>query len=232
MYLYTLLLCYSCTHMNVVAVLNQKGGSGKTPIATNLTSDFQRGGHRMDLVDADPQKTASEWTARGEATPPTYEATTDLETNILALGESFDLVVIDGAPRMTDLATEAVKAADLVLITVQPSRADIWAAADILDVVQARQKIAGGPDAAFIVSRSVARTNLADSYRMLLKASGSVCWVVGLATGSPIPKRSGRDCPCWTPTGKRRRKLNLSRPKCSTYSRTQTSNYPWVSMVI
>jgi chromosome partitioning protein len=158
--------------MHVVAVLNQKGGSGKTTIATNLASALERRGRRVALIDADPQKTASEWAARGEDTPPTFEATTDLESNIPALKDSFDIVVVDGAPRMTELATSAVKAADLVLIPVQPSGADIWAAEDILDIIQARQKVTGGPQAAFIVSRAVARTNLADSVRGALEQYG------------------------------------------------------------
>lgn len=149
--------------MRVIAVLNQKGGSGKSTLATNLAVSLQRRGRRVALVDADPQKTASEWASRGEDTPPTYEATRQLQKNIPALEESFDLVILDGAPRMTELATEAVKTADLVLIPVQPSGADLWAAEDILDTVKARQKVAGGPHAAFVVSRAVTRTNLADS---------------------------------------------------------------------
>lgn len=149
--------------MRVIAVLNQKGGSGKSTLATNLATSLHRRSRRVALVDADPQKTASEWASRGEDTPPTYEATEDLEKNIPALEGSFDIVILDGAPRMSDLATEAVKTADLVLIPVQPSGADLWAAEDILDTVKARQKVAGGPHAAFVVSRAVARTNLADS---------------------------------------------------------------------
>jgi chromosome partitioning protein len=149
--------------MRVVSVLNQKGGSGKSTLATNLAAAIQRRGRRVALVDADPQKTASEWASRGEDTPPTYEATEDLAKNVPALEGSFDVVVLDGAPRMTELATDAVKVADLVLIPVQPSGADLWAAEDILDTVRARQKVSGGPHAAFVVSRAVARTNLAET---------------------------------------------------------------------
>lgn len=159
--------------MHVVAVLNQKGGSGKTTIATNLATALQHRSYRVALVDADPQKTASEWAARGEDTPPTYEATAGaLDENVPALGDAFDVIVIDGAPRMTKLATSAVKAADLVLIPVQPSGADIWAAEDILDIVEERQQVAGEPEAVFVVSRAVARTNLADSVQGALEAYG------------------------------------------------------------
>lgn len=152
--------------MKTVAVLNQKGGSGKTTIATNLAVAFQKRGNRVAIIDADPQQTASEWAARGEDTPPTYQSqTADIHENLPALGEAFDIAIIDGAPRMTELATSAVKAADLVLIPVQPSGADIWAAKDILDIIEERQRISGGPEAAFVVTRAIPRTNLAGSVR-------------------------------------------------------------------
>jgi chromosome partitioning protein len=149
--------------MHVVSVLNQKGGSGKSTLATNLAASFQHRGHDVALVDADPQKTASEWASRGADTPPTYEATEDIAKNVPALEGSFDIVILDGAPRMTELATDAVKVADLVLIPVQPSGADLWAAEDILDTVKARQKVTDELHAAFVVSRAVTRTNLADT---------------------------------------------------------------------
>jgi chromosome partitioning protein len=159
--------------MKTVAVLNQKGGSGKTTIATNLAVAFRQRGRRVVIIDADPQQTASEWAARGEDTPATYQSqTTDIHENLPALREAFDVAIIDGAPRMTELATSAVKAADLVLIPVQPSGADIWAAKDILDIIQERQRISGGPQAAFVVTRAVPRTNLAGSVRGALDTYG------------------------------------------------------------
>jgi len=151
--------------MRVVAVLNYKGGSGKTTIATNLATAVRRRGKDVALIDADPQKTATEWASRGDDTPPTFQATSDLHENVPALSDSFDVAIIDGAPRMTELATSAVKAADLVLIPVQPSGADLWAAEDVLSIIQERQKVTGGPHAAFVVSRAVARTNLAETVR-------------------------------------------------------------------
>ena len=151
--------------MHVVAVLNYKGGSGKTTIATNLATAFDQRGDRVALIDADPQKTATEWASRGDDTPPTFQATSELHENVPALSDSFDVAIIDGAPRMTELATSAVKAADLVLVPVQPSGADLWAAEDVLTIIKERQKVSGGPHAAFVISRAVTRTNLADTVR-------------------------------------------------------------------
>lgn len=159
--------------MRTVAVLNQKGGSGKTTIATNLACAFQAQGKRVVMIDADPQGTASEWAARDDATPAVYGASQPtIHKDLPALSASFDVAIIDGAPRLEDLATSAVKAADLVLIPVRPSAADIWAAQDIIDIVRARQSVTGSPDVAFVVSQQVARSNLADSVQDALEALG------------------------------------------------------------
>ena len=62
---------------------------------------------------------------------------------------------------MEDRALSAVKAAQLVLIPVRPSAADIWAAEDVVDMAQARRDATGAPDVAFVVSQQVARSTLA-----------------------------------------------------------------------
>jgi chromosome partitioning protein len=94
-----------------------------------------------------------------------------IHKDVPALDGSFDIVVIDGAPRLEAMATSAIKAADLVLIPVQPSAADIWAAEDIIDLIRARQDVTdGSPRAAFVVSRQVVGSNLADTVQAALEA--------------------------------------------------------------
>jgi len=69
--------------------------------------------------------------------------------------------VIDGAPQIARLAAAAVKAADMVIIPCQPSPYDIWAAADLVDVIKARQDVTDGkPKVAFVVSRAIKNTKL------------------------------------------------------------------------
>lgn len=151
--------------MKAVAVLNQKGGSGKTTISTNLACAFRKL-HDLDvaIIDADPQGTASEWAARSDDSPPVYGANEPtIHEDLPALSGAFDVAIIDGAPALEEMATSAIKAADLVLIPVQPSGADIWSASDILELVEARQSVTGGPQAAFVVSRAIVGTNLAGS---------------------------------------------------------------------
>ena len=156
--------------MRVLAVLNQKGGSSKTTIATNLAVAFQRDGYRVAIIDADPQGTASEWGARQEDTPPVFGADRPtLHRDLPELADSFDIAIIDGAPTLEDMAISAVKAADLVLVPIRASAADIWSADDMIDIVRARQKVTGAPHVAFVVTQQVAQSNLAGDVERALE---------------------------------------------------------------
>lgn len=158
--------------MHVIAVLNQKGGSGKTTITLNLATALQNRGHRVAIVDADSsQGTVSEWASRNDQTPTVLAAhEPTLQKNIPALADAFDFVVIDGAPHVEDMARSAIIAADLVLIPVRPSAADIWSAEDIVDLIQARREVTGSPKGAFVVSQQVLRSNLASSVNEALSS--------------------------------------------------------------
>jgi chromosome partitioning protein len=148
--------------MHVIAVLNQKGGSGKTTIATHLARVLQLEEAEVLLVDSDPQGSARDWAAVREDQPvpvvgldrPTIER--DLKSIALK-----DYAIIDGAPQAHDLAVSAVKAAHLVLIPVQPSPYDIWATADLVDLVKQRRELTDGKlQAAFVINRTIRNTKL------------------------------------------------------------------------
>jgi len=72
-----------------------------------------------------------------------------------------DFVVIDGAPQAADLAVSAIKAADFILIPVQPSPYDIWATSDLVELVKQRIELTDGRlQAAFVVSRAIKGTRI------------------------------------------------------------------------
>ncbi|HHS2130265.1 TPA: ParA family partition ATPase, partial [Neisseria meningitidis] len=69
--------------------------------------------------------------------------------------------MIDGAPQTADLAISAIKASDLVLIPVQPSPYDIWATADLVNLIKQRIKlIDGNLKAAFLINRTIKGTKI------------------------------------------------------------------------
>ncbi|WAW93418.1 AAA family ATPase (plasmid) [Xanthomonas citri pv. malvacearum] len=148
--------------MQVIAVLNQKGGSGKTTIATHLARVLQLDGADVLLVDSDPQGSARDWAAVREDQPVTVvgidRQTIDRDLKNVARK---DFVVIDGAPQAVDLAVSAIKAANFVLIPVQPSPYDIWATADLVELVKQRIEVTDGKlQAAFVVSRAIKGTRI------------------------------------------------------------------------
>src|SRR4051794_10028738 len=150
--------------MPVIAMLNQKGGVGKTTlslhIAAALASDRQS---RVLLIDADPQGSALDWSAQRTADPlfsvvglpkPT------LHREIAALGRGYDWVIIDGPPRVNELARSAIAASDVVLIPVQPSPFDVWAASDIIEIVDECAVHKPDLQTRFIINRQFPNTTL------------------------------------------------------------------------
>ena len=163
--------------MTIVAVLNEKGGVGKTTIATHLARGFQRAGETAILIDSDPQGSARDWyAAAGEDNPLPPVVGMDrspLFKNLKSVVQGFQWVIIDGSPGIEELAVAALKVADRVLIPVQPSPYDIWAAESLVELVKTRQDITDGKlKAAFVVSRQIVGTKLASEIRAALEGYG------------------------------------------------------------
>jgi chromosome partitioning protein len=123
---------------------------------------LQLDGHDVLLVDSDPQGSARDWAAVREDQPVPVvgldRPTIDRDLKSIARKE---YVIIDGAPQAHDLAVSALKAASFVLIPVQPSPYDIWATADLVDLVKQRIELTDGQlKAAFLISRVIRNTKL------------------------------------------------------------------------
>ena len=151
----------------ILALLNQKGGVGKTTLALAIAGEWAMQGRRVILIDADPQGSALDWSemrAR-EGLPRLFSviglARDTLHREAPALARDADLVVIDGPPRVAGLMRSALLATDMVLIPVQPSPFDGWASAEMLALISEARIYRPELVARFVLNRCGARTVLA-----------------------------------------------------------------------
>lgn len=158
----------------VIALLNQKGGAGKTTLATHLAGEFALQGLEVTLLDADPQGSALDWAHRrlqsGEKR--LYGvfglARDSLHQEAPQVALQADLVIIDGPPRVAAIARSALLAADLVLIPVQPSAYDIWASQEMVQLVTEARVFRPQLRAAFVINRRVVGTVIGREVRTAL----------------------------------------------------------------
>ncbi len=118
----------------VVAVAQQKGGSGKSTIAANLAAVLAADGRRVALLDTDPQGSVTRWHEErrrheNRAAPFFFDRPSGWRVPIALdkLRRNQDVVVLDTPPHAGTDAKVAIRAADLVLMPLQPSPADLWA---------------------------------------------------------------------------------------------------------
>ena len=156
---------------NVIAILNPKGGAGKTTIALHLARALKEHGTVL-LVDSDPQGSARDWAEQGggDLFPIVgVDRAGALKSTINQLASGYEWVVIDGAAKLEEMAAHAVSVADLVIIPIQPSPLDLWACESLVSQIKQRQIITDGiPTAAFQITRAKKGTNLAKEVRQVV----------------------------------------------------------------
>jgi chromosome partitioning protein len=144
----------------IITVAQQKGGAGKTMLAANLAASWAAW-QRVTLLDIDPQRSLKRWhalrMARGKAAPIVFSDVSGwrLQGELDRLKSEADIVLIDTPPQIDADATRAIRAASLVLLPLQPSPPDLWAAEGTLQLAAAERR-----HVALVLNRAPAKSRL------------------------------------------------------------------------
>ena len=147
----------------IISVQSQKGGVGKTTLAINISHNLasRRSQNKILLIDSDPQGSARDWAAARDDEVPFMVIGLDRPTihrDLPQMAQDYDHVVIDGPPRVSELARSGIIAADLVVIPVQPSPYDVWAAASTVDLIKEASVFKEKLKSVFVINRKIVNT--------------------------------------------------------------------------
>lgn len=159
--------------MKIWTFVTQKGGAGKTTLATNLAVKASEKGEKVLLIDIDPQKSASKWWQRRDSDDPLLVDISHDELGEalkMAKKNEFTLVIIDTAGHQHLKQNDAVAKASFCLIPCQPSIADIEAVYPTVDLLKRMKK-----HFAFVLTRCPAIGQDQQSAREGLSGFGLVC---------------------------------------------------------
>ncbi len=129
--------------MKVLSLVSQKGGVGKTTLATALAVAALKDGKRPVLIDLDPQASASFWmdTRQDDSLAVSAIPSSRLGHVLKAAAEAgAELAIIDTPPFAKDIAYEAAQRADFVLIPTRPAVLDVMAMTRTIDMIKAFRK--------------------------------------------------------------------------------------------
>jgi chromosome partitioning protein len=167
----------------VITVAQQKGGTGKTTLAANLAAGLAAT-RKVGLLDLDPQRSLTRWHGLRPASAAvlTFSDVSGwrLAGELDRLAATHDYVVIDSPPQVDTDARLAIRAAALVLIPVQPSPPDIWAAEGTLKLAAAEKR-----RAAIVLNRVPSAGKMREAMTAQLAAAGAplLAATIGNRTG-------------------------------------------------
>lgn len=151
--------------MPTIAVVNQKGGAGKSTIAVHLARWLQRQKKPVLVVDADGQRTSSIWLESLEHDIP-FQVVQDPDALLEAipkLEKQQEWLLIDGPATLSETTRAMLLWADLELIPCQPAGVDLASASDTIRLVRQAQSIRrGSPKAALFLNKAIKGTRLKD----------------------------------------------------------------------
>ena len=194
--------------MFVLAVMNLKGGVGKTTLAVNLADIATQTRGPALVVDLDPQNSAMDWARGANARIRVEKVDRNFsKAKLDKLADKELLAILDCPPRYGDQCLAAAVAADVVLVPVTPGQVDLWATNQTLGVLEEADALRAKlkrPELRrfFVPNRVFPNTLLSKSLVAELKATGCmtkvqvrhrVAYPEAIAAGTPLTDKAARD---------------------------------------
>ena len=158
----------------IISFLNQKGGVGKTTLSVNVAACLARQGHRVLLIDADKQGSATTWASLRADAPfqVVSMARANMARDALKLAADYTHTVIDGPPHAEEIARSCIVASDFVALPIEPSGLSTWASDLTVRQIEEAQEFKPSLKCGFVVSRKIGKTVIGRDIRNMASEAG------------------------------------------------------------
>ena len=164
----------------IIAVVNQKGGSGKTTVSMQLAGALARRSFKVLVVDADPQGTATRWAASALDETPfpasvvgLSAASAKVHREVKKFIEDYNYIIIDCPPAAdSPVPQSALLIADLAVVPIIPSPLDMWAAVGIRQIIQNVGDFNDALQSRLVLNQCQPKTTLAQESLQILPEFG------------------------------------------------------------
>jgi chromosome partitioning protein len=188
--------------MTIIALINQKGGCGKSTTAVHFAywlATKQK--KKVLLVDADAQQSSSAWLSGMEqkVSYKVVQTPDELLDQIPDLARDYELIIVDGPASLAESTRAILFRADLAIVPVQPTGVDLRSASDAVRLIKQAQSVRGGqPAAAVFLSRAVKGTKLKQEAIELLSKTPEVTMLKTVVhQKQAIADTSGQSATVW-----------------------------------
>ena len=153
----------------IISFINQKGGVGKTTLSINVSAYLANQGHRVLLIDADKQGSASTWASLRDDTlfQVISMARENMAKDAMKLSKQYDYTIIDAPPHAEAISRSCIIASDFVVLPIEPSGLSTWASDLTIRQFQAARDMKETLKCGFVVSRKIGKSVIGREVRTM-----------------------------------------------------------------
>ena len=164
--------------MRIWSFVQQKGGSGKSTICTNLAVCGEEAGEMVLIVDLDPQSSATLWhSERGTNKPLVLDGQPDKLTDIIASASTLGvtLCLIDSPSKLDAIALAVIRAADMVVCPTLPDLFNLGSLQDTVQLLEAAEKLPASVGVINNVDKAGEEVRIGEAAAVMEKFNMAVC---------------------------------------------------------